>query len=41
VDAFLDMFRTSTNVLGDAIGAVTVDRLIGSESPGEAAPEPA
>lgn len=27
VDAFLDMFRTSTNVLGDAIGAVVVDRL--------------
>ena len=26
VDAFLDMFRTSTNVLGDAIGAVVVDR---------------
>lgn len=29
VDAFLDMFRTSTNVLGDAVGAITVDRLIG------------
>ena len=27
VDAFLDMFRTSTNVLGDAIGAVVVNRL--------------
>lgn len=27
VDAFLDMFRTSTNVLGDAVGAVVVDRL--------------
>jgi len=27
VDAFLDMFRTSTNVLGDAVGAVVVDRF--------------
>jgi len=27
VDAFLDMFRTSTNVMGDSIGAVVVDRL--------------
>ena len=27
VDAFLDMFRTSTNVTGDSIGAVVVDRL--------------
>jgi len=27
VDAFLDMFRTSTNVLGDAVGAVVVNRL--------------
>jgi Na+/H+-dicarboxylate symporter len=27
VDAFLDMFRTSTNVLGDAIGAIVVNRL--------------
>jgi Na+/H+-dicarboxylate symporter len=27
VDAFLDMFRTSTNVMGDAVGAVVVDRL--------------
>ncbi|MGD8450652.1 MAG: dicarboxylate/amino acid:cation symporter [Phycisphaerae bacterium] len=27
VDAILDMFRTSTNVLGDAIGAVVVNRL--------------
>ncbi len=26
VDAFLDMFRTSTNVMGDAVGAVIVDR---------------
>jgi solute carrier family 1 (neuronal/epithelial high affinity glutamate transporter), member 1 len=31
VDAFLDMFRTSTNVLGDAVGAVVVDRLMGPE----------
>jgi Na+/H+-dicarboxylate symporter len=36
VDAFLDMFRTSTNVLGDAIGAVTVDRMMGDEDPSEA-----
>ncbi|MFQ6048506.1 MAG: cation:dicarboxylate symporter family transporter [Phycisphaerae bacterium] len=27
VDAFLDMFRTSTNVMGDAIGSVVIDRL--------------
>ncbi len=27
VDAFLDMFRTSTNVLGDTVGAVVVNRL--------------
>ena len=27
VDAFLDMFRTSTNVLGDTVGAVVIDRL--------------
>ncbi len=27
VDAFLDMFRTSTNVLGDVVGAVVVNRL--------------
>jgi Na+/H+-dicarboxylate symporter len=27
VDAFLDMFRTSTNVLGDAVGSVVVHRL--------------
>lgn len=27
VDAFLDMFRTSTNVLGDAVGAIVVNRL--------------
>jgi Na+/H+-dicarboxylate symporter len=27
VDAFLDMFRTSTNVLGDTVGAIVVNRL--------------
>ena len=27
VDAVLDMFRTSTNVLGDSIGAIVVNRL--------------
>jgi Na+/H+-dicarboxylate symporter len=27
VDAVLDMFRTSTNVLGDSIGAVVVNRM--------------
>jgi Na+/H+-dicarboxylate symporter len=27
VDAFLDMFRTSTNVLGDVVGSVVVNRL--------------
>ena len=27
VDAFLDMFRTSTNVMGDSVGAVVVARL--------------
>ncbi len=27
VDAFLDMFRTSTNVMGDAAGAVVLERL--------------
>lgn len=27
VDAFLDMFRTSTNVLGDSIGTIVVQRL--------------
>lgn len=27
VDAFLDMFRTSTNVLGDTVGAVVINRL--------------
>lgn len=27
VDAFLDMFRTSTNVLGDAVGSLVIQRL--------------
>lgn len=27
VDAFLDMFRTSVNIMGDAVGAVVVGRL--------------
>ena len=27
VDHLLDMFRTSTNVLGDAVGCVVVNRL--------------
>jgi Na+/H+-dicarboxylate symporter len=27
VDAFLDMFRTSTNVVGDSVGAIVVNRL--------------
>lgn len=27
VDAFLDMFRTSTNVLGDSCGAIVINRL--------------
>ncbi|MCP4708593.1 MAG: dicarboxylate/amino acid:cation symporter [Planctomycetes bacterium] len=27
VDAFLDMFRTSTNMMGDCVGAIVVDRL--------------
>jgi Na+/H+-dicarboxylate symporter len=27
VDALLDMFRTSTNVLGDTVGAIVVNRL--------------
>ncbi len=31
VDALLDMFRTSTNVLGDSVGAVVVDRMIGPD----------
>jgi Na+/H+-dicarboxylate symporter len=30
VDAFLDMFRTSTNVVGDSIGSVVVNRMTSS-----------
>lgn len=41
VDAFLDMFRTSTNVLGDVIGAIAVDRMIGDDPPEPDAPAPA
>jgi len=33
VDAFLDMFRTSTNVMGDCAVAVTVNRLTGARPP--------
>lgn len=29
VDAFLDMFRTSTNVMGDTVGAVVMQRIEG------------
>jgi Na+/H+-dicarboxylate symporter len=29
VDAFVDMFRTSTNVMGDPVGAVVISRLTG------------
>ncbi len=28
VDAFLDMFRTSTNIMGDSVGAVVIDRMM-------------
>ena len=35
VDAFLDMFRTSTNVMGDAVGAVVVDRFENGGAPPE------
>lgn len=42
VDALLDMFRTSTNVLGDAVGAVVVNRLeqhrLGEPVPASAKP---
>jgi solute carrier family 1 (high affinity glutamate transporter) protein 1/solute carrier family 1 (high affinity glutamate transporter) protein 3 len=47
VDAFLDMFRTSVNVMGDAIGAVVVDRFekppatTAGHGPGAGAPEAA
>jgi len=34
VDAFLDMFRTSTNIMGDAVGAVVVDRFERRPEPG-------
>jgi Na+/H+-dicarboxylate symporter len=37
VDAFLDMFRTTTNVLGDSVGCLVVQRLEGEPLP----PEPA
>ena len=37
VDAFLDMFRTSTNVLGDSVGAIVVNRLESGRL-GESAP---
>ncbi|MBW2453078.1 MAG: dicarboxylate/amino acid:cation symporter [Deltaproteobacteria bacterium] len=40
IDAVLDMFRTSTNVLGDSIGAVVVDRLVGGDEPAEAEAPP-
>lgn len=33
IDAFLDMFRTSTNVVGDSIGAVVIDRLTSRRPP--------
>ncbi|MHC4846932.1 MAG: dicarboxylate/amino acid:cation symporter, partial [Planctomycetota bacterium] len=36
VDAFLDMFRTSTNVVGDSIGAIVVNRWT-SRAPASAA----
>ena len=38
VDAFLDMFRTSTTVMGDAVGAVVVDRYERGAPPGAAGP---
>lgn len=41
VDAFLDMFRTSTNVLGDVVGAVVVNRLEGDRLGDDPALEPA
>jgi len=40
VDAFLDMFRTSTNVLGVSIGAIVVNRLERGRL-GDAQPAPA
>lgn len=41
VDAFLDMFRTSTNVLGDTVGAIVVNRLEGDRIGDDSAPEAA
>jgi solute carrier family 1 (high affinity glutamate transporter) protein 1/solute carrier family 1 (high affinity glutamate transporter) protein 3 len=38
VDALLDMFRTSTNVMGDAVGAVIVDRFERGRAPPAQAP---
>ena len=38
VDAFLDMFRTSTNILGDTVGAIVVNKL---EAKRLGTPEPA
>jgi len=32
IDAFLDMFRTSTNVMGDSVGAVVIDRFEGGRA---------
>ena len=40
VDALLDMFRTSTNIMGDAVGAVIVDRFE-TDAPPEPAAAPA
>lgn len=37
VDAFLDMFRTSTNVMGDSVGSVVVARWVGKKEPVAAA----
>ena len=31
VDAFLDMFRTSTNITGDSVGAVVISRFAGDD----------
>jgi len=33
VDAFLDMFRTSTNVMGDSVGAIVVSRWVSKAAP--------
>ena len=44
VDRFLDMFRTSLNVLGDSIGCLVVDRSLKktlSAQPGEGSETPA